>query len=162
MRLLSRLRRKDQPQADQPTSAAQPLHEWMDKRRDVLQGVGKILSVDDQVAVRMATAMKIRKLAGADLVEASSVESALAALRRQRFVAMILDFRLDDGGTGADVLEQATREGLKIPPTVLYTSDAGTPEVTDAARRFGVKVLPKPTDDLVGEVLELLGRPRPG
>jgi DNA-binding NtrC family response regulator len=102
---------------------------------------GKILIVDDHIDLAENVA-EILEGAGYDTVVADSAEAALVRLEQQDVAALITDYRLP-GRSGAELIGELRRRGLRIPAVVM---SAFTDERTiEQARRAGaLEVLAKP------------------
>jgi len=110
-----------------------------------------VLVVEDDIIAREIVAAHLRA-SGIDIVEASTVATALAAAKRQRFDLVLLDVNLPDG-VGFDLAVQLQRD-RDLP--IIYMTTRGA--VGDRLRGFetgGDDYLVKPID-----VRELLARIR--
>jgi len=86
----------------------------------------KFLIVEDS----KPTAMIIRKYierAGHEVVEASSVEGAIALISANGIDCMVLDIQLDDG-VGIEVLEHMRDNGVYIPTVTMSASSVDIPD----------------------------------
>ncbi|MFL5356051.1 circadian clock KaiB family protein [Archangium sp.] len=114
-----------------------------------------VLYVDDDAASRY---LLVRALAreGVSVTEAAGVHEGLELLKQHRFRLVISDYRMRDG-TGTRMLKQAASSGLLEGIEVLLFT--GSTHIEGGA---GLKIIPKDggTDNLVAQVLQLLGRPR--
>lgn len=106
---------------------------------------GRILVIDDDPIVLLATTMQLESL-GYEVLAAENIEQALDRTREDGGVDLILtDFRLEDGQTGYDAIE-AVRARLGAPiPGVLVTGDTA-PQRLQEANLSGYQVLHKPVD----------------
>jgi len=93
-------------------------------------GRGLILHVDDDEAMRRATAMLLRS-AGFETREATSGEHALAQAEslRGRLDVLIVDYHLGGAMTGTEVAEDFARLLGHAVPTVILTGDPANAEV---------------------------------
>jgi CheY-like chemotaxis protein len=91
---------------------------------------GLILHVDDDDAMRRATAMLLRS-AGFETREASCGEQALAQAEslRGRLDVLIVDYHLGHAMTGTEVAEEFARVLGHAVPTVILTGDPANAEV---------------------------------
>ena len=117
-----------------------------------------ILLVDDDAAVRRATAMLLsvegyRVGAAATLAEALALAQADTAL-------LICDYHLSGGETGTDVIAQVRRALGRELPGILITGDTSS-TIRDRRASANVRLLSKPVD--ADQLLELLKTllPRP-
>ncbi len=86
----------------------------------------RVLIVEDNPEQRLSTAELI---GDSDVIteEAENGAQALEALRTKAYDCVILDLGLPDMG-GTELLATAVREGLELPPIVVHTARALTPE----------------------------------
>ncbi len=115
-----------------------------------------VLCVDDDAASRYILGRAL-EIAGFVVTQAAGVHEGLELLKRQRFSLVISDYRMPDG-TGTWMLKQAAAAGLlQDTEVLLYT---GSTHVEGAA---GLKIVSKDvgTDNLVAQVVKLLGAPDP-
>src|SRR5262245_52344860 len=91
---------------------------------------GLILHVDDDDAVRRATALLMRT-AGYETREAAYGEQALAQVDqlRGRLDVLIVDYNLGDDLTGTEVAEEFARLLGHAVPTIILTGDPANAEV---------------------------------
>jgi CheY-like chemotaxis protein len=91
---------------------------------------GLILHVDDDDAMRRATALLLRS-AGFETREAASGEQALAQADslRGRLDVLIVDYHLGRSMTGTEVAEEFARLLGHAVPTVILTGDPANAEV---------------------------------
>ena len=91
---------------------------------------GLILHVDDDEAMRRATAMLMRS-AGFETREAACGEDALAQVDslRGRLDVLIVDYNLGRSMTGTEVAEEFARLLGHAVPTVILTGDPANAEV---------------------------------
>jgi CheY-like chemotaxis protein/signal transduction histidine kinase len=94
----------------------------------------RVLIVDDDAASRRSTATLVQG-ERIDIVEAGMGGEALALLRDQRFDCMVLDLLLPDF-SGFDLLDQATREQIPLPPVVVYSGKDLSYEETLKLREY--------------------------
>jgi signal transduction histidine kinase/CheY-like chemotaxis protein/HAMP domain-containing protein len=80
----------------------------------------RLLVVDDDAIIRRET---MRLIGNGDVTafEAENGEQAIAALRSEKFDCMILDLGLPDMD-GGELLSRLEREGIPVPPVVIYTA----------------------------------------
>jgi signal transduction histidine kinase/CheY-like chemotaxis protein/HAMP domain-containing protein len=80
----------------------------------------RLLVVDDDAIIRRET---VKLIGDGDVTafEAENGEQALSALRSQKFDCMILDLGLPDMD-GGELLGRLEREGIPVPPVVIYTA----------------------------------------
>jgi len=127
----------------------------------VLQG-RKILVVEDEPATRRLSARAL-SAAGADPREAADAREALAALKKERFDAILLDLVLP-GPPGEEVLDAARRlPAARRPVVVVFTGLVAPQGYQHLLDRGAAKILYKPhtsPQDVVSELAELLGKDR--
>jgi len=113
-------------------------------------GVGMVLLVDDEVAVRTATAGMLDDL-GYEVVEAGSADEALALIHEGLNPAMIVTDHLMPGMTGSELARVVRVERPDVPILIIsgYASDEG------AAREFPSLAKPFRCDDLAGVLAAL-------
>ena len=89
---------------------------------------GTALVVDDEDLVRASTVHMLREL-GYDVLEASSAERALAIIRVEPKVDVLVTDHLMPGTTGTDLIEQARRLKPEIRTLLIsgYAENAGIP-----------------------------------
>jgi two-component system, sensor histidine kinase len=125
------------------------------KAQPLLQGLGyRILIVDDEREVRdsVSTLLRIKQW---EARAVSHLAQAVALVSKGwQPDALILDFRLQEGHSGLDVLQALKGIGCEAP-AVLVTGDTA-PERIQTARAAGIPILYKPVDGQ--QLLELLHR----
>ena len=109
-------------------------------RQDALSGA-RILCVDNDPGVLDGLSLLLRGW-GAQTRCAASIDSALAVCADPPDLA-IIDYRLDDGVLGTEVLERLQQAWRKPVPAILITADR-TNEVRQAAVGAGMVLLHKP------------------
>ncbi|MDX1626163.1 MAG: PAS-domain containing protein, partial [Wenzhouxiangellaceae bacterium] len=102
---------------------------------------GRVLIVDNDPSMRASLAGLVADW-GLEAVPAADGEGAARAWRECGFDAMVLDFHLDTGRTGLDVLRDLADSGFECP-TVLISADHAA-ELREAARQAGCELLHKP------------------
>jgi len=80
----------------------------------------RLLVVDDDPIIRRET-MKLIGNGDVTAFEAENGEQAISALRSEKFDCMILDLGLPDMD-GGELLSRLEREGIPVPPVVIYTA----------------------------------------
>jgi len=124
------------------------------------QALRRILVIEDAPQQR---SMIRQLLGGADIeiVEVDSAEEAARQLAAKTFDCMILDLSLPDL-TGLELLERISSSGdVSFPPTIVYTSQAITPEQEQSLRRFSRSIILKGArspERLLDEVMLFLHR----
>lgn len=122
---------------------------------------GRILIVDDELAVARATSL-VLELEGFEVGVANGRDEALARIEDLRPDIIISDYHLRGAETGADVVaEVRARLGAEIP-AIFVTGD--TSKLARAAAQLGNATLlnkPTPVDDLLRVIHEQLGRGAP-
>jgi len=139
---------------------AVPEKEIVPEVRPLAHGSERILLVEDEEGVRVFTAEVLREL-GFDVLEASDGPSALALLRRDPHVALLLtDVGLPGGLNGRQVAEQARelRPELRVLFTTGYARQAFA---GDGSLGPGYGLLRKPylRAEVAARVRELLDTP---
>ena len=109
-------------------------------RQDALSGA-RILCVDNDPGVLDGLSLLLRGW-GAQTRCAASIDSALAVCADPPDLA-IIDYRLDDGVLGTEVLERLQQAWRQPVPAILITADR-TNEVRQAAVGAGMVLLHKP------------------
>ena len=104
-------------------------------------GGGRVLVVDNDLQM-LASLHQLLGDWGFDVATATSGEEALALDSSHRFDLAILDYHLDDGQTGLDLLN-ALRVRQTGCPALLISADH-TAELRNAAREAGCELLHKP------------------
>ncbi|MCF7989858.1 MAG: hybrid sensor histidine kinase/response regulator [Thiohalocapsa sp.] len=102
----------------------------------------RVLVVDDDALVRDAMAALLSGW-GYRVHCAEHLEQALALGAREGYDVAILDYRLGDGVTGADVLEALQRQRGGPVPALLVTGDTA-PDRLQEAQALGLPLLHKP------------------
>jgi CheY-like chemotaxis protein len=115
-----------------------------------------VLVVDDELGMR-ETLVEILVQSGYRVREAADGEAALAALRRERFDAVVMDIRMP-GRDGIAVLREV---GPPPPPVILMTAYAHDEQVQQArdAKAFAVVGKPFQVRALLGLVASAAGAP---
>ncbi len=142
------------------------LHSNIDERNAVRKNrvgpsegpdVKKILIVDDEPTIQLTLSYALRAV-GFEVVTASRLESAEAALERYAFAAVIADIRMS-GILGVDGLELLSYIKRRWPLTkVIIMTAYGSDEVRrDAFARGASWYYDKPIDisDLIGRLKDL-------
>jgi signal transduction histidine kinase/CheY-like chemotaxis protein len=118
---------------------------------------GKILIVDDEIAVAHATSLML-ELEGFEVAIANGRNQALERIQKMRPDLIVSDYHLRGAETGADVVaEMRARLGVEIP-AIFVTGD--TSKVARAGAKLGnTTLLSKPTqvDDLLRAIHGHLG-----
>lgn len=118
---------------------------------------GKIMIVDDELAVANATSL-VLELEGFEVGVVSSRDEAFECIEKMRPDLIVSDYHLRGAETGADVVaEVRARLGVEIP-AIFVTGD--TSKVARAGAQLGnAALLSKPTqvDDLLRTIHGLLG-----
>jgi DNA-binding response OmpR family regulator len=83
----------------------------------------KILIVDDDTALRQSLAEQLERDAEFTVVECDTATTALDAVRRERFDAMLLDVGLPDMD-GRDLCRQIRDAGISAPIVMLTAADS--------------------------------------
>jgi CheY-like chemotaxis protein len=117
----------------------------------------QVLCVDDDEVSRYLLGRAL-EAAGFVVTAAAGAHEGLELLRRRRFSLVISDYRMPDG-TGTWMLKEAASAGLLEGTEVLIFT--GSTHVEGAG---GLKIVSKEegADNLVAQVLKLLGTPRQG
>jgi CheY-like chemotaxis protein/signal transduction histidine kinase/CHASE3 domain sensor protein len=106
------------------------------------QRVHRVLIVEDDERQRES----IRELLAMSDLELTAVESggeALDALRTTTFDCMVMDLTLPDF-SGFELLERmAEQDGVSVPPVIVYTGRALTPDDEQKLRRFSKSIILK-------------------
>jgi CheY-like chemotaxis protein len=115
-----------------------------------------VLVVDDELGMR-ETLVEILVQSGYRVREAADGEAALAALRDERFDAVVMDIRMP-GRDGIAVLREV---GPPPPPVILMTAYAHDEQVQQArdAKAFAVVGKPFQVRALLGLVASAAGAP---
>lgn len=112
-----------------------------------------ILVIDDDREV-LDAARRLLLAWGHDVVLASSIEHALAAVKQTPGIELILaDYRLADNVTGADAIRAVTAFLGRTLPAVIITGDTSPDRIREASAS-GFKLLHKPLEP--GELQRLL------
>ena len=97
------------------------LEETFRKFEQVSTGKPKrVLVVEDDAKIRRETVQLIDN-GDAELDEAENGEQGLQALRSGRYDCVVLDLGLPDM-SGGELLAQLEREGVELPPVIIYTA----------------------------------------
>ncbi|WP_376689825.1 hybrid sensor histidine kinase/response regulator [Wenzhouxiangella sp. EGI_FJ10409] len=104
-------------------------------------GSGRVLIVDNEAAM-LGSLDTLVSGWGFEVRVASNTEQALAAAERFEPELLVVDFHLDEGHTGLELLD-ALREAGCRRPAILISADHAA-EVRQAARRAGCEFLHKP------------------
>ena len=122
-----------------------------------------VLVLDDESGVRTAMARLLGRY-GYDAVTAATLAEARAVLQSRPIQALILDVRLQEEGTGLDLLGTIRREaGFQKAPILIFTGSS----LTDADQLFitchraFLFYKPEGIDSLVRFLDDLTGRDRP-
>ena len=122
-----------------------------------------VLVLDDESGVRTAMARLLGRY-GYDAVTAATLAEARAVLQSRPIQALILDVRLQEEGTGLDLLGTIRREaGFQKAPILIFTGSS----LTDAGQLFITRhraflfYKPEGIDSLVRFLDDLTGRDRP-
>ena len=122
-----------------------------------------VLVLDDESGVRTAMARLLGRY-GYDAVTAATLAEARAVLQSRPIQALILDVRLQEEGTGLDLLGTIRREaGFQKAPILIFTGSS----LTDADQLFITRhraflfYKPEGIDSLVRFLDDLTGRDRP-
>jgi DNA-binding NtrC family response regulator len=102
-----------------------------------------ILLVEDKAELREMLATALTRM-GYEVTPAAGLPETLAALRRQRFSAVLTDLKLPKG-TGMDVL-RAALDADASTPVVLMTAYGGVAEAVAAMRDGAYDFIQKPID----------------
>jgi CheY-like chemotaxis protein len=119
-----------------------------------MSAAGHVLVVDDELGMR-ETLAEILVQSGYSVREAADGEAALAALRGERFDAVLMDIRMP-GRDGIAVLREV---GPPPPPVILMTAYAHAEQVQQArdAKAFAVVGKPFQVRALLGLVASAAG-----
>ena len=122
-----------------------------------------VLVLDDESGVRTAMARLLGRY-GYDAVTAATLAEARAVLQSRPVQALILDVRLQEEGTGLDLLGTIRREaGFQKAPILIFSGSS----LTDADQLFITRhraflfYKPEGIDSLVRFLDDLTGRDRP-
>ncbi|MDW8260360.1 MAG: response regulator, partial [Gammaproteobacteria bacterium] len=122
----------------------------------------RILLIDDDTAVRQATALLLR-LEGFTIEEAANLQDAQRCWTRGGAPHLVIsDYHLGDGTTGQDVLAALRRDFACEPPLLFVTGD--TSQLAQPLRSLSQdRILRKPVDPerLLSKVQELLAAALP-
>ncbi|MBU1168024.1 MAG: response regulator [Proteobacteria bacterium] len=101
----------------------------------------RLLVVDDDASIRRAT---VALIGNGDVTadEAESGEQALAALRTGLYDCVVLDLGLPDMD-GNELLSILEREGVSLPPVVVYTARDLTPKEESTIREHAESIVIK-------------------
>lgn len=137
----------DAPAVHSPASARKASDQSRDMGRDIA-----ILCVDDEAEI--LSAMKALLTGwGAAVSVASSVGRVQEQLAAQQFDILLLDWQLSGDETAAAIL--ALLADNPAPPLVAFLTANRSPDLTEAAGKWGAPILPKPVDpDLLRDLLD--------
>jgi DNA-binding NtrC family response regulator len=122
-----------------------------------------VLVLDDEPAVRTAMARLLGRY-GYEAVTAATLDEARALLRSRSIQALILDVRLQEEGTGLDLLGAIRREpGFEKTPILIFTGTMLTAadQMFITRHRAFLFYKPEGIDTLVKFLDDLTGRDRP-
>ena len=110
---------------------------------------GRVLVVDDEVAIRRAVATFLRRI-GHEVDTAATGAEALDRLAHQRYAALLLDLRLPDMPGDAVYGELARRDPAQARRVIFMTGDVRSDAAEAFIRATGRPLVPKPfeLDDL--------------
>ncbi len=106
--------------------------------------VRRILVVDDEDMIRTALGKFLRSR-GFEVTTCDSGVSALEALQRERYVAMLADVRMP-GMTGIELQRELARRGNSMP-VIVITGHGDVPMAVDALKAGAMDFLEKPLND---------------
>jgi PAS domain S-box-containing protein len=106
----------------------------------------QVLIVDDDLGVATLQARQLRR-AGYEVTIATSVDEALATVRRDVPNLVILDLRLAEGASGLDLYDRMRAEGRNVP-AILVTAFADQAAAIKALRAGVRDFVPKTPDYL--------------
>ena len=114
---------------------------------------GRVLVVDDEVAIRRAVATFLRRI-GHEVDSAATGAEALDRLAHQRYAALLLDLRLPDMPGDAVYEELARRDPAQARRVIFMTGDVRSDAAEAFIRASGRPLVPKPfeLDDLASAV----------
>ena len=119
----------------------------------------RVLVVDDQHSMRGLTRHSLERMGVTQVVDVSSGEKALEALKAERFDLIISDWNMD-GISGLDLLTSIRKNPVigKLP-FIMATSESGKAQVMAAAQAGANNYVLKPFSvaDLKGKVEAVLG-----
>jgi PAS domain S-box-containing protein len=118
-----------------------------------------VLVVDDEPSIR-AFLVRVLRGAGFEPIAVPDGDSAIRALRRRSFSAVLCDHRMA-GLSGVEVYEATARIHPELAPAFVFMSgDVLNSELREFTARQGIALLAKPFDiDVVGRVVhEVVGR----
>ena len=113
----------------------------------------RVLVLAGEAATRASLAAKLRRLGAQPEVEVSDAD-ALTRLAAERFDAVLLDFQMP-ARAGLEVLAEARRRALVMPPVCVLVTSAEVPAATAQMRAYGgITYLNKPVRraDLVAAI----------
>ena len=122
-----------------------------------------VLVLDDEPAVRTAMARLLARY-GYEAATAGTLDDARALLRSRSIQALILDVRLQEEGTGLDLLGAIRREpAFQKTPILIFTGTAlnEADQLFITRHRAFLFYKPEGIDTLVKFLDELTGRDRP-
>ena len=100
-----------------------------------IEGIMKVVIVDDSVEIQERLAERLREIPGVEIAgQATTVAEALSAVRQLRPDVMILDLRLPDGN-GLEVLRIMQRE--RSQTRVIVLTSFPDPQYEQRARAAG-------------------------
>jgi signal transduction histidine kinase/DNA-binding response OmpR family regulator len=118
----------------------------------------RVLAVDDN-PINLTVLDEMLRRTGATVSVVGSAREALAALEQSQaaapFDVLLVDFQMP-GMTGLDLVGEARRRGMPLPPGVLLLTSVDTSDVAAASRAMGVAAcLTKPIrrSDLLSAIL---------
>jgi DNA-binding NtrC family response regulator len=118
----------------------------------------KILLVDDSELMRRLISSLLSKRLGWAVSTASSVETAIDAFFKDPPDAVLVDFVLEGGRTGLEILS-AILAARPVPSAILTTGALTTPD-QQTAERLGARLIQKPVqgreDEFLREVKDVL------
>ena len=128
-------------------------------RQPTIEGIIKVVIVDDSVEIRERLAARLREIPGVEIAgQAATVAEALRAVRQLKPDVMILDLRLPDGN-GLEVLRIMQRE--QIPTRVIVMTCFPYPQYEQRARAAGAYAFLNKAKEF-GRVAELVRSLTPG
>jgi two-component system, chemotaxis family, chemotaxis protein CheY len=119
----------------------------------------RVLVVDDQHSMRGLTRHSLERMGVTQVVDVSSGEKALEALKTEKFDLIISDWNME-GISGLDLLTSIRKNPVigKLP-FIMATSESSKAQVMAAAQAGANNYVLKPfrVDDLKGKVEAVLG-----
>jgi DNA-binding NtrC family response regulator len=122
-----------------------------------------VLVLDDETSVRTAMARILGRY-GYEAVTAATLDEARALLRSRSIQALILDVRLNEGGSGLDLLATIRGEpAFQKAPVLVFTGTSISESERLLITRHRAFLFQKPEglETLVKFLDELTGRDRP-